>query len=60
MRAPRRALSLFLAAAVYIDPNAGSLVLQVLGAAAFSAIAFVGRVRQGLRALLARLTSRTP
>ena len=45
---------------MYIDPNAGSLILQVIAAAAFSALAFVGRVRQGVRALLARLTSRSP
>lgn len=35
---------------MYIDPAAGSLVLQVVAAVALSVVAFVGRVRNAARA----------
>jgi hypothetical protein len=34
---------------MYIDPTAGSLVLQVLAAGALSAVAVFSRVREGLK-----------
>ncbi len=34
---------------MYIDPTAGSLILQVLAAGAISAAAMVGRVREGVK-----------
>ena len=37
---------------MYIDPTAGSLVLQVLAAGALSAVAMFGRVREGAQGLL--------
>jgi len=43
---------------MYIDPNAGSLILQVIAAAALSAAAFVGSIRRAVRAFFARLTRR--
>jgi hypothetical protein len=43
---------------MYIDPNAGSLILQVIAAAVFSAVAFVGTIRRAVRAFFARLTGR--
>jgi hypothetical protein len=43
---------------MYIDPTAGSLVLQVLAAAALSAVAMVGRVREGVKAFFRSITKR--
>jgi hypothetical protein len=34
---------------MYIDPTAGSLVLQVLAAGALSAVVMFGRLREGLK-----------
>jgi hypothetical protein len=34
---------------MYLDPTAGSLVLQVLAAGALSAVALFGRVREGVK-----------
>jgi hypothetical protein len=34
---------------MYIDPTAGSLVLQVLAAGVLSAVAMFSRVREGLK-----------
>jgi hypothetical protein len=34
---------------MYIDPTAGSLVLQVLAASALSAVVMFGRLREGLK-----------
>jgi hypothetical protein len=45
-------------AAMYIDPTAGSLVLQVLAAAALSAVAMVGRVREGVKSFFKSFTKR--
>ena len=36
---------------MYIDPTAGSLVLQVLAAGALSAVAMFARVREGVKSL---------
>jgi hypothetical protein len=43
---------------MYIDPTAGSLVLQVLAAGALSAVAMFGRVREGLKNFFRRLAPR--
>jgi hypothetical protein len=43
---------------MYIDPTAGSLVLQVLAAAALSAVAMVGRVREGVKSFFKSFTKR--
>jgi hypothetical protein len=45
---------------MYIDPAAGSLVMQVIAAVALSAVAFVGRVRQSARAFITSKFSRRP
>jgi len=43
---------------MYIDPTAGSLVLQVLAAAALSAVAMVGRVRESVKTFFRSITKR--
>jgi hypothetical protein len=43
---------------MYIDPTAGSLVLQVLAAAVLSAAAMASRVREGLRSFFRSLLPR--
>ncbi|MEZ0333049.1 MAG: hypothetical protein ACAI18_03500 [Gemmatimonadales bacterium] len=43
---------------MYIDPTAGSLVLQVLAAAALSAVAMIGRVRESVKAFFRSITKR--
>jgi hypothetical protein len=43
---------------MYIDPTAGSLVLQVLAAGALSAVAVFGRLREGLKQMFRSLLSR--
>jgi hypothetical protein len=43
---------------MYIDPTAGSLVLQILAAAALSAVAMVGRVREGVKTFFRSFTKR--
>lgn len=43
---------------MYIDPTAGSLVLQVIAAAALSAVAMVARVRTGLKSFFKSLLPR--
>lgn len=44
---------------MYIDPAAGSLVLQVIAASAFAVVATFSRLRNALRSFCARMfTSR--
>ncbi len=43
---------------MYIDPTAGSLVLQVLAAGALSAVAMFSRVREGLKHFFHSLSPR--
>lgn len=43
---------------MYIDPAAGSLILQVVGAVVLSVLAFVGRARQRTRAFFSSIFSR--
>ena len=43
---------------MYIDPTAGSLVLQVLAAGALSALAIFGRLREGLKQFFRSLLPR--
>lgn len=43
---------------MYIDPSSGSLVLQVLAAAAISALAMVSRARQATMSFFRTLVSR--
>jgi hypothetical protein len=43
---------------MYIDPTAGSLVLQVLAAGALSAVAVFGRLREGLKRFFRSLLPR--
>jgi hypothetical protein len=43
---------------MYIDPTAGSLVLQVLAAGALSAVAMFGRLREGLKQLFRSMLPR--
>jgi hypothetical protein len=43
---------------MYIDPTAGSLVLQVLAAAALSAVAVFARLREGLKQFFRSLSPR--
>ena len=43
---------------MYIDPTAGSLVLQVLAAGALSAVAVFARLREGLKQLYRSLLPR--
>ena len=43
---------------MYIDPTAGSLVLQVLAAGALSAVALFSRLREGLKHFFRSLSPR--
>jgi hypothetical protein len=43
---------------MYIDPTAGSLVLQVIAAAALSAVAMFARVREGVKSFFRSLLPR--
>jgi hypothetical protein len=43
---------------MYIDPTAGSLVLQVLAAGVLSALAMIGRVRQAVKSFFRSLVPR--
>jgi hypothetical protein len=43
---------------MYIDPTAGSLVLQFLAAGVLSIIAMVGRVREAVKSFLKSLVPR--
>jgi hypothetical protein len=43
---------------MYIDPTAGSLVLQVIAAAALSAVAMTARVRESLKSFFKSLLPR--
>jgi hypothetical protein len=43
---------------MYIDPTAGSLVLQVLAAGALSAVAVFGRLRESLKNVFRSLLPR--
>ena len=43
---------------MYIDPTAGSLVLQALAAGALSALAMFSRVRQGAKSFFKSLVPR--
>ena len=43
---------------MYIDPTAGSLILQVLAAGALSAVAMFSRVREGLKGFFRALSPR--
>jgi hypothetical protein len=43
---------------MYIDPSAGSLLLQLFAAAFFSAIATLTSVRRAVRTMMARLFRR--
>ena len=43
---------------MYIDPTSGSLALQVLAAAALSAVAMVSRAREATKAFFRSLVSR--
>lgn len=43
---------------MYIDPTAGSLILQVLAAGALSAVAMFSRVREGLKSFFRALSPR--
>ena len=40
---------------MYIDPTAGSLVLQLIAAAALSAVAMASRVRAGVKSFIKSL-----
>jgi hypothetical protein len=43
---------------MYIDPTAGSLVLQLLAAAALSAVAMVSRVRESVKSFFKSILPR--
>jgi hypothetical protein len=43
---------------MYIDPTAGSIVLQVFAAAALSAVALMGRAREKVKSFLKSLLPR--
>lgn len=43
---------------MYIDPSAGSLVLQLLAAGALSAVALVSRVREAVKSFFRSLIPR--
>ena len=43
---------------MYIDPAAGSMILQVVAAVALSAVAFVGRARDRVRDVFTALFRR--
>ena len=43
---------------MYIDPAAGSVILQVVAAAAVTGLAMFGRVREALRSFIASVFSR--
>ncbi|MBA3556907.1 MAG: hypothetical protein H0W29_19450 [Gemmatimonadales bacterium] len=43
---------------MYIDPTAGSLVLQILAAAALSAVAMGVRVREGVKSFFRSIVPR--
>ena len=43
---------------MYIDPTAGSLVLQVLAAGALSAVAMFSRLREGIKHVFRSLSPR--
>ena len=43
---------------MYIDPAAGSMVIQVVAAAAISVAAMFGRVREGVRTLVTSVLGR--
>ena len=43
---------------MYIDPSAGSLVLQLLAAGALSAVAMVSRLREAVKSFLKSLVPR--
>ena len=43
---------------MYIDPTAGSLILQVLAAGALSAVALFSRFREGLKVFFRALSPR--
>ena len=43
---------------MYIDPAAGSLILQLLAAGALSVVAMAGRVREALKAMFQSLLPR--
>jgi hypothetical protein len=43
---------------MYIDPAAGSMLLQIVAAAALSSIAFTGRLRQRVRRFFSSLFTR--
>lgn len=43
---------------MYIDPTAGSLVLQIVAAAALSAVAMVGRVRESVKSFFRSINPR--
>jgi hypothetical protein len=43
---------------MYIDPTAGSLILQLLAAGALSAVAMVGRVREAVKHFFRSLVPR--
>ncbi|WP_158508618.1 hypothetical protein [Gemmatirosa kalamazoonensis] len=45
---------------MYIDPAAGSTIIQVGAAVLVSTLAFAGRVRHGIRTLLQSLFTRRP
>ena len=45
---------------MYIDPGTGSIVLQVVAAAALTGVAMVGRLRQAVRAFFASWFTRRP
>jgi len=43
---------------MYIDPTSGSILLQVIAAAALSAVAMFGRVREAGKSFIRTLVSR--
>jgi hypothetical protein len=43
---------------MYIDPSAGSLVLQILAAGVLSAVAMVSRVREAIKSFFRSLAPR--
>jgi hypothetical protein len=43
---------------MYIDPTAGSLILQVLAAGALSAVVLFGRAREGIKHFFRSLVPR--
>jgi hypothetical protein len=45
---------------MYIDPSAGSLILQVLAAGLLSALALFGRVRSAVTAFVRSMFTRRP